>query len=79
MVTKPSKEKLVEWQAKAAKKNAIIPEYFEVFPSKVHIICGTCKNSFKRTLILNRDEPVYVCPNSNCKARNWVPVYFDLK
>ena len=76
---KPSLRKKAEWQAKAAKKNAIVPEYFEVFPSKVHIVCGNCLHSFQRTLILNRDEPVYVCPTDDCKSRNWVPVYFDLK
>ncbi|MEZ4753935.1 MAG: hypothetical protein R3A13_06435 [Bdellovibrionota bacterium] len=75
----PSKQKIAEWQAKAARKKAIVPEYFEVFPNKVIIVCGNCSHSFQRTLVLKLDEPVYTCPVEYCKARNWVPVYFDLK
>jgi hypothetical protein len=75
----PSPEKLAEWRAKASKKQAIVPAYFVVYPTKVELTCGRCKTEFVRNLIPNRDEPVFICPNESCKSRNWVPVVFDLK
>ncbi|NMC62022.1 MAG: hypothetical protein GYA55_02515 [SAR324 cluster bacterium] len=75
----PSPNKKAEWAARAARKKAIVPEYFEVSPHKVIIHCGSCGHIFTRTLILRLDEPVFVCPLPHCKARNWVPVTFDLK
>ncbi|MCB0353104.1 MAG: hypothetical protein KDD64_06245 [Bdellovibrionales bacterium] len=77
-MTNPSPQKLAEWRERAAKKNAIVPSYFEVFPTKVHITCGACQHSFRRSLIPNLDEPVFVCPEESCRARNWVPVRYQL-
>jgi len=68
-----------EWQARAARKNAIVPYYFEVFVTKVIIQCGACGTEYRRTLIRDLNEPVFVCPNERCRSRNWVPVKFDLK
>ena len=67
-----------EWQRRAAKKNAIVPEYFEVFVNKVVIICGNCKHHYQRALVFGVNEPVFACPNNECKARNWVPVTFEV-
>ena len=64
---------------RAARKDAIVPEYFEVFPNKVIIVCGNCHATFHRSLIPNLDEPTFVCPEEDCRARNWVPVKYDLK
>lgn len=75
----PSNEKKKEWEQRAKLKNAIVPKYFEVFPNKVDIICGKCGTSFKRALIMNLDEPTFICPNEECRARNWIPLKFDLK
>lgn len=72
-------DKLPEWTQKAAKKNAIVPFYFEVSPVQVFITCGNCQETFVRNLIPNINEPTFVCPNENCKQRNWVPVHFKLK
>lgn len=76
---KVSKEKQKEWNVKAKLKNAIVPEFFEVFPNKVHIICGKCGCSFRRSLIMNVDDPTFVCPNEECQAKNWVPIKYDLR
>jgi hypothetical protein len=70
-------EKMAEWRERAAKKNAIVPHFFEVFPNKVLINCGECLHEFQRTLIVRLDEPTFVCPK--CTAKNWIPVRFDLK
>lgn len=71
-----SPQKKAEWNRRAKLKDAIVPLFFEVFPNKVILNCGNCNMEFSRTLIKNRDEPVYVCPNENCQARNWVPITF---
>ncbi|RMG42869.1 MAG: hypothetical protein D6719_05155 [Candidatus Dadabacteria bacterium] len=76
---RPTPQKLAEWQARAAAKNAIVPEYFEVFPNRVIIECGRCGREFRRNLVPNIDEPVFVCPDKSCKARNWLPVRYDLR
>ncbi len=76
---KPSPQKMAEWRVRAAKKNAIVPYYFEVFTTKVQIVCGNCYYAYQRPLIRNLDEPTFVCPNENCRARNWVPVKFNLR
>lgn len=68
-----------EWTLKAQKKNAIVPAYFEVFVDKVIIDCGHCHTRFQRGLIFGLNEPVFVCPENSCHARNWVPVTFELK
>jgi len=74
-----SEHKRKEWQARAARKSAIVPYYFEVFVNKVIIQCGACGTEYRRNLIPEIDEPVFVCPNANCRSRNWVPVKFDFK
>jgi hypothetical protein len=76
MNTPPSSEKIAEWRLRASKKNAIVPEYFEVYTNKVDLVCGKCKHSYTRPLVFGIDEPVFVCPNYNCNTRNWVPVTF---
>jgi len=73
----PSPQKKKEWQERAALKGAIVPEYFEVFSDKVELQCGGCKHQYRRVLILGRNDPTFVCPN--CRAKNWVPIRFDLK
>ncbi len=76
MTREPTPEKKAEWKARAARKNAIVPEYFEVSPYWVYLKCGECGDAFKRNLVPRLDEPVFVCPS--CRARNWVPVKFEL-
>jgi hypothetical protein len=66
-----------DWLIRAQAKEAVIPEYFEVFTSRVELVCGACKKPFKRPLVLNLNDPVFVCPS--CKTRNWVPITYDLK
>ncbi len=73
-MTEPTPEKKAEWLIRAALKNAIVPEYFEVFPNKVIIVCGECRHRYVRNLIPSFDEPVFVCPE--CKERNWVPIRY---
>ncbi len=73
-----SLQKRREWQRKAARKNAIVPSYFEVSPEAVFIICGKCKTQFQRNLIPYLNEPTFICPKSSCKAKNWVPVTYEL-
>ncbi|MCB0321763.1 MAG: hypothetical protein KDD60_12625, partial [Bdellovibrionales bacterium] len=77
LMKQPTKEKREEWELRASKKQAIVPYYFEVFPSKVHLICGHCQFEFHRNLVPNLDEPTFVCPNENCKARNWIPLRYE--
>lgn len=77
MRPKAPQHKTIEWRARAAKKNGIVPEYFEVFPTKVIIVCGQCWTEFSRNLIPNCDEPVFVCPNQKCRARNWIPLRYE--
>ena len=76
-MSEPSPAKKAEWKMRASQKNAIVPKYFEVFPNRVIIECGNCGRRFVRTLIHGLDEPVFVCPNEECKERNWVPVRFE--
>ncbi len=78
MVKEPSPETKARWKTQAALKGAIVPHYFEVFPHKVLLECGACKHAFSRPLIPHLNEPTFVCPQKHCKAKNWVPVYFDL-
>jgi len=74
----PDERKKAEWRERAAQKDAIVPHYFEVFPDRVIIECGTCHCRFVRNLIPHLNEPTFVCPQPDCKARNWVPVKFKL-
>ena len=66
-----------EWKIRASKKQAIVPNYFEVYPNKVEIICGNCNHAYSRSLIINLDEPTFVCPS--CGVKNWIPLKYDLK
>ena len=66
------------WQAQAAAKGAIVPEYFEVFTDHVDLICGNCRRKFRRNLVPNVNEPTFVCPEKSCQKKNWVPVKFKL-
>lgn len=75
-MSEPTPEKRAEWKARAAQKEAIVPHYFEVSVSRVEITCGECRHEFRRTLLMNFDEPTFICPQ--CRAKNWVPVTFDL-
>ena len=79
MTEEPSPEKKVEWQRRAAQKDAIVPDYFEVFPTRVIIVCGSCRRRFVRNLVPSVNEPTFVCPESSCGKRNWVPVRFELR
>lgn len=76
MSEEPSDEKKVEWQKRAAAKDAIVPVYFEVFPDKVIIDCGQCEGRFLRNLVPNVNDPTFICPVETCKARNWVPIRY---
>ncbi len=78
MSQEPSPEKKAEWQQRAAKKGGIVPHYFEVFPDKVIIVCGACRQRFVRNLVPALNEPTFVCPNDGCRKKNWVPVRFEL-
>ena len=69
--------KKLEWERKAQVKQAIVPYYFEVYPNKVEIVCGNCKHQYSRNLIVNIDEPTFVCPE--CGVKNWIPLRYDLK
>jgi len=77
MTQQPPPDKKAEWAKKAALKDAVVPNYFEVFTTRVEILCGQCQHSFKRTLMLNVNEPIFVCPK--CSTKNWIPVTFDIK
>lgn len=73
----PSAEKKAEWAQRAAIKGGIVPKFFEVFPDRVKLECGSCAHSYQRPLVPNIDEPIFVCPN--CQGRNWVPIMFKLR
>jgi hypothetical protein len=75
-MTSPTPEKRAEWETKAAKKDALVPEYFEVFPTRVIIVCGRCGHRFVRNLVPNLNEPTFVCPEKSCRVKNWIPVTF---
>ncbi len=72
-------ERRAVWRRKAAKKNAIVPAYFEVTPRAALIVCGKCGKRFRRNLVPHVDEPTFVCPDPGCRARNWLPVTYDLR
>ena len=75
----PTPEKLAEWQQRAAKKGAIVPAFFEVTARTALIKCGNCGTKFQRTLIPKLDEPTFVCPNDACRAKNWIPLRYDIR
>jgi hypothetical protein len=75
----PSPEKLAQWRAQAAEKGAIVPQSFVVTPQQAEIICGNCGTKFVRNLILNLNNPTFVCPNESCGKKNWVPILYKLK
>lgn len=72
-----SAETRARWQLLSARKGALVPDFFEVFPNRVVIRCGKCRKEFVRNLVHGVEEPVFVCPEAHCKTRNWVPVYYD--
>lgn len=76
-MSEPTPEKRAEWQARAARKNAIVPADFEVFPERAILVCGRCSFRFQRALVFGIDEPVMVCPQESCRARNWLPVRYE--
>ncbi len=76
-MSQPSPEKKAEWAAKAKTKGAIVPHFFEVFPNRVELQCGQCRHSYKRTLLMNHNDPTFACPK--CAVKNWVPIKFDVK
>ena len=78
-MTQPSPEKRAEWRARAAKKNAIVPRNFEVSQRGATLECGKCGHSYHRRLRFGINEPVLVCPQDNCKARNWLPVRYETR
>ena len=72
-------ERRARWKAQAAAKGAIVPDVFEVYADRAVIVCGNCKHKFLRPLIPRLDDPTFVCPEKSCRAKNWLPVKFDLK
>lgn len=78
-MTKPTAENEREWQRRAIAREAIVPEYWEVFPTYVLIECGNCHTEFSRNLIPNVNDPTFVCPNEECRKKNFVPITYDLK
>ena len=78
-MNQPSDQKRAEWVRRAALKHAIVPEFFEVFPTRVIIVCGRCRTRFVRNLVPNQNEPTFVCPEAACRAKNWVPITFAQK
>jgi hypothetical protein len=77
-MSQPDPKTRARWELQAAAKDAIVPEYFEVFPDHVIIVCGCCGKKFQRNLIPNVNEPTFVCPEEACAKKNWVPVRFKL-
>jgi len=74
-----NRDKRREWQRRAARKHAVVPRYFEVTPTYAVIHCGKCTVVFQRNLIMNVNEPTFICPNPACKARNWLPVRYQMQ
>ena len=72
-----SAETKARWQQLSARKGAVVPGFFEVFPDKVLIRCGKCGREFVRNLVHGVEEPVFVCPQAGCGTKNWVPVYYN--
>ncbi len=70
---------LKRWRKQAAQQNAIVPVYFEVTPHTALIVCGKCRCEFQRNLIPHVNDPTFVCPKKSCRAKNWVPVRYDLR
>ena len=77
-MNQPTAEKKAEWARKAAEKLAIVPTYFEVFPDRVILICGSCQRKYVRNLVPHVNEPTFVCPEETCGKKNWVPVRFKI-
>ena len=75
-MNEPNPEKKAEWVRRAALKQAIVPDYFEVFPTRVIIVCGRCRTRFVRNLVPHQNEPTFVCPEASCRSKNWVPGTF---
>lgn len=73
-----NRQKRLEWQRRAARKGGIVPFYFEVTPTFALIYCGKCRTPFQRNLISNVNEPTFACPNPSCRAKNWLPITYNL-
>ena len=78
-MSNPSPEKLAEWKERASIKGAIVPSYFEVSSRTAILVCGNCGTRYQRNLVPRVDEPTFVCPNESCRAKNWVPLRYNLK
>ncbi len=70
----PTPEKRAEWAIRAQKKGGIVPDYFEVFPDRVKLVCGKCQHPYIRNLVPKVDEPTFACPK--CTAKNWIPLIY---
>lgn len=73
----PSQEDFKKWEAIAQRRSAILPFQFELIGRKeIIIICGKCKASFVRPLIIAQNDPIYVCPE--CLQRNYIPIDWNV-
>ncbi|MBI1857691.1 MAG: hypothetical protein HYR97_01025 [Candidatus Melainabacteria bacterium] len=69
----PSQDDIKKWNEIAKRRNAILPFQFQLIGrQEVIVICGKCKTSFTRPLIIAQNDPIYVCPN--CLERNYIPI-----
>ena len=73
----PTEEDIKKWDEIAKRRNSILPWQFE-FVSKrdISVICGNCKDSFIRPLIVGQNDPIYVCPK--CSKRNYIPIDWNV-
>ena len=73
----PTEEDIKKWQDIAKRRNAILPMEFEFVTKKdVSIVCGNCRSSFVRPLVIGQNDPVYVCPS--CSKRNYLPIDWNV-
>ncbi len=73
----PTPEDIKKWQEIAKRRGAILPFQFQFVSKKeLTIVCGSCKSSFTRPLIVGQNDPVYVCPS--CQNRNYVPIDWNI-
>ena len=74
---KPTEEDIKRWSDIAKKRNAILPFEFKLLSKKdIAVVCGSCRTSFMRPLIIGQGDPVYVCPN--CQNRNYIPIDWNI-
>ena len=73
----PTEEDINRWTEIAKRRNAILPNQFQFISKKeISIICGNCRSSFMRPLIVGQNDPIYVCPN--CNSRNYIPIDWNI-